>query len=94
MTDFPGGYCSGACSTDMDCGTGARCINVGTDSLGNPTSACLKACIRGASSTTCRAEYICAELRNDAVNGVCFPRCQTAADCTNSTCDLATGECI
>lgn len=63
---FPGGYCSAACTSSADCGTGAQCVNI-TD-LGNY---CLEQCTM---ATECRTAetYSCSGL--SGVSGTfCIP---------------------
>jgi len=63
----PNGYCTSACTADSDCGSGARCVSIGTAKY------CLAACNN---ATTCRKPgYACSFV----AGGVCFP--DTIYDC-------------
>ena len=59
----PGGYCSSECTTDTQCGTGNRCVQLTTTT---------KYCVAGCSNaTTCRHPgYACAYFGS---GGICFP---------------------
>jgi hypothetical protein len=82
LAAWPGGYCTiPDCTTDEDCGVGARCASV----RGAPL--CLAAC---GTTEECRPGYACHRVSD----GVCLPACRSDADCTDpTTCDATTGEC-
>ena len=61
-TTYPGGYCSKACSTDPDCGTGSECVGGPQSSLqfyGEPSGFCVNVCPSAGSQSTCRSGYTC-----------------------------------
>lgn len=76
----PGGYCTAACSTNSDCGTGV-CIPFQTGS-GPASSFCLAAC---AAASDCRGGFAC--FQGDT--GVCFSTDSLTCDPT-----AGSGTCI
>jgi hypothetical protein len=65
-TTYPGGYCSGRCSTDADCGEQAAC---GLGPSGSTVGACYRTC--KADADCGRAGYRCRSA--DAATKLCVP---------------------
>jgi hypothetical protein len=78
----PGGYCSSACTTNSDCGSG-KCVSEGS----SDGSWCLAACT---TPSACRTGYAC--FRADG--GFCFPSQNLSCDPTagDGTCTGNTPE--
>lgn len=63
---FPGGYCSASCSTSMECGPGASCVDIIMDSL------CFRDCF---GDSDCRIDegYTCMEMPFIGGGPYCLP---------------------
>lgn len=67
----PGGYCSGPCNSDADCGSGGACLQDTSSSTG---AACYAKCFSpGSASSACRTGYSCAAVPTVSW-GVCWPQ--------------------
>lgn len=89
QANFSGGYCSGNCSADSDCGMGNVCAKL-HDQNGNVVSLCAQGC---AQNNDCRPRYNCVQT-----NGMsfCLNSCVENSDCvdpTTQTCNPTTGLC-
>jgi hypothetical protein len=88
MTTYPGGYCTGRCLTDTDCGAGATCA----PGLGGGTGTCYRGC---ATDVDCAREGYRCRARAGAPGGTavrqCVPGSEPLADgivgnaCTGDT---------
>lgn len=60
MVEAPGGYCTGGCMTDADCGSGGSCAGAfaGIAGIGATLGSCLKGC---ATDGDCRDGYRCVD---------------------------------
>ena len=78
-----------SCTTDLECGGGARCLRMGT------TRACLQPCV---DNRDCPPAYFCYDGRTDGrfcqpQSAACVP-CAFDAPCADGlACDFVTGEC-
>ena len=61
MMDAPGGYCSGECTTNADCGGGGTCSGAfpGIGGIGATRGRCLQSCTE---TSGCRTGYRCVNL--------------------------------
>ena len=93
---FPGGYCSGECVEDRDCGDGSLCtlgLIQFSDANGNPipnAGVCVKAC---ADDSECRDDYVCrsaaAGEEKSCVPPIIPPESVGANCVDNTTCDTS-----
>lgn len=68
MMQAPGGYCSLACMSDVDCGAGGTCSGAfaGIAGIGAMTGQCLKSC---SDASDCRDGYRCVTVLGTVMNG-------------------------
>jgi len=82
-----GQYCTQDCGQAPEaCGDAAVCSQVGAAQL------CLSRCPAEGSATHCASKSVC---KMDSASGapLCFPSCETDADCAVGTCDTFSGLC-
>lgn len=86
----PGGYCSGSCVQDADCGAGNWCVGgLALDQSGSPLQLCMQGC---RATADCRSGYSCLDVGGKKF---CYAPCKTNNDCLTSgaTCDVTSGLC-
>ncbi len=76
--EWDGGYCSGACSADEECGEEGRCRVLGDEPL------CLSTC-----EESCREGYLC-----EPAWQVCLPDCRLGWDCGEEAECSTEGFCL
>jgi hypothetical protein len=101
QADAPGGYCTGPCMTDAQCGQGGACVGA----LAGLTGQCFARCM---SDDDCRDEYVCTmqqTLLGVTIPSTCRPKpatvqlgddvagkaCTSADDCGGGMCAMMRG---
>ena len=85
IDEWPGGYCTGSCSADADCGTDGTCVQVD-----RTTFICLDNCDPD-DGAACREGYGC--TTDPFFGNVCIPGCRSNDDCPDGLeCDPAGGD--
>ncbi len=90
IVNFPGGYCTRACSSDGECGAGATC---GIDPHNAPARICLKTCAQAGTPSGCRPDYVCEKRAHPAGTPACVPGCTSVVNCGGASACDARGFC-
>jgi hypothetical protein len=95
--DYPGGYCSGACVADADCGGKGVCLKDGYGSGGSCFERCTADtdCARDASGYGCvdigAESKICAPKADPLPAGIVGKACTANTECATGTCAAEVG---
>jgi type II secretory pathway pseudopilin PulG len=85
---FPSGYCT------VDCSSSGTCTEADTECINAGLILCAQHCTL-ANPTECRPGYSCEDISLGTGMGVCWPSCQSNAECgVTNQCDSTSGFCV
>jgi hypothetical protein len=84
-----GGYCTGPCMLDSNCGAGGLCAGA---PMGSHAPVWPARCVRACGATICRRGYVCGAASTSGP--ACVPDCRlNVGVCGGARCDEASGLC-